>query len=420
MNARFLFTLLCTALALAGCGGGGGDSAAPAGSNGGVGPSGSTGTLQVSLTDAPACGYEAVHVTVVGVRVHKSDAAGDGDAGWVDLPLPAPYTTAGLRINLLDLTNGVLQGLGEVVLPAGRYTQMRLILAGNPGNSAPFANSVVPVGGVETVLSTPSAQQSGLKIKIDAEVPAGQVAHVVIDFDACKSVVKRGNSGKGYNLKPVLSATLLLSDIAGMRVVGWVSPLLSKGDTQVSVQFDGVPVKATVPDPLSGSFVLFPVPVGEYDLVVTAPGHATAVMTGVPVTANTDTVVAAPGQRIDTPISDMRAVGGTVNPADADIRALQTLANGPTVEVAWSAVDGDSGTFAFSLPVGASVRASYLNIVPLLASPLRPPLVFVPELPPPGRYTVEARSGAAVKPQAIDLLDPAPPASFPPLSFVFP
>jgi len=420
MNARFLFTSLCTALALAGCGGGGGDSAAPAGSNGGVGPSGSTGTLQVSLTDAPACGYEAVHVTVVGVRVHKSDAAGDGDAGWVDLPLPAPYTTSGLRINLLDLTNGVLQGLGEVVLPAGRYTQMRLILAGNPGNSAPFANSVVPVGGVETVLSTPSAQQSGLKIKIDAEVPAGQVAHVVVDFDACKSVVKRGNSGKGYNLKPVLSATLLLSDIAGMRVVGWVSPLLSNGYTQVSLQFNGLPVKATVPDPTSGRFVLFPVPVGKYDLVVTAPGHATAVMTDVPVTADTDTAVSAPGQRIDMPTSDMRAVGGTVNPATADMRALQTLDGGPTVEVAWSAVDGNTGAFAFSLPVGVPVRASYLDIVPLLASPMQPQLVFVPDGLPPVRYTIEARSGAAVKQQSIDVLVPLPPEPLQPLSFVFP
>ena len=116
-------------LALAACGGGGSEAAAPPGNGGGTSnPSGSTGTLQVSLTDAPACGYEAVYVTVVGVRVHQSDAAGDDDGGWVDLPLATPYTTTGLRITLLDLTNGVLQRLGQVVLPAGRYTQMRLLL----------------------------------------------------------------------------------------------------------------------------------------------------------------------------------------------------------------------------------------------------------------------------------------------------
>jgi len=413
MKRRSLLASLCTALALVGCGGGGGDSGVPS-ANGGSNPgaSGATGTLQVSLTDAPACGYEAVYVTVVGVRVHMSDAAGDDDVGWVDLPLPTPYTTTGLRINLLDLTNGVLQGLGQVVLPAGRYTQMRLILAANAGNPAPFANSVVPIGGVETALSTPSAQQSGLKLKINAEVPAGQVAHVVVDFDACKSVVKRGNSGK-YNLKPVLNATLLLSDGAGMRVLGCVSPLLRDGYTQVSLQSGGAPIKATVPDPKSGAFVLFPVPVGSYDLVVAAPGHTTAVMTGVPVLATTDTAVGAPGQCIDTPSSDSRAVDGTVVPDSAQMRALQTLSGGPTIEVAWSAVDGDSDTFTFSLPVEAPVRASYLNVNPLIFPPT--PLAFVPDTAVRGLYTIEAASGASAKTQSIDVQAPVPD-----LIFIFP
>ena len=54
----------------------------------------------------------------------------------------------------------------------------------------PFANSVVPTGGAETALTTPSAQQSGLKIKINAEVPAGKVAHLVIDLMPSKSVAQ--------------------------------------------------------------------------------------------------------------------------------------------------------------------------------------------------------------------------------------
>jgi hypothetical protein len=404
MNFRSLVAVLGVMLALAACGGGGSEAAAPPGNGGGTSnPSGSTGTLQVSLTDAPACGYEAVYVTVVGVRVHQSDAAGDDDGGWVDLPLATPYTTTGLRITLLDLTNGVLQGLGQVVLPAGRYTQMRLLLAENVGNAAPFANSVVPTGGAETALTTPSAQQSGLKIKINAEVPAGKVAHLVIDFDACKSVVKRGKSGK-YNLKPVLSATLLLSDATGMRVLGCVSPLLRNGHTQVSLQSSSVPVKATVPDPTTGKFVLFPVPVGSYDLVIAAPGHATAVMTGVPVVASVDTAVGAPDQCF---------VDGTVVPDTAQMRALQTLSGGPTIEVAWSAVDGDTDVFGFSLPEEAPVRASYLSVNPLIFPPV--PLAFVPDTNVKGRYTVEAASGGSVKTQSIDVLAPVPD-----LSFIFP
>ena len=50
-----------------------------------------------------------------------------------------------LRVNLLDLTNGVLAELGQTELPAGSYTQLRLQLAAN-GGAAPYANSVVPSG----------------------------------------------------------------------------------------------------------------------------------------------------------------------------------------------------------------------------------------------------------------------------------
>ena len=110
----------------------------------------------------------------------------------------------------------------------------------------------------------------------------------VLDFDACKSVVKRGNSGK-YNLKPVVAVIPLLSD-AGLRVIGYVAPSIASGATSVSVQTDGVPVKATAPD-ANGLFVLYPVPVGSYTLVVSAPGRVTAVITGVPVVDTAQTVV---------------------------------------------------------------------------------------------------------------------------------
>src|SRR5512134_103396 len=46
---------------------------------------GGTGTLRVALTDAPACGYDAVNVTIERVRVHQSSGASDSDAGWTDL-----------------------------------------------------------------------------------------------------------------------------------------------------------------------------------------------------------------------------------------------------------------------------------------------------------------------------------------------
>ena len=87
-------------LVLAGCGGGGGDS-------------GGSGTLGVSLTDSPSCGFDAVNVTVIKVRVHQSSSAPDNDAGWTDITLnPAQ------KIDLLSLNNGVLFNLGETRCPA--------------------------------------------------------------------------------------------------------------------------------------------------------------------------------------------------------------------------------------------------------------------------------------------------------------
>ena len=154
-----------------------------------------SGTLRIALTDAPACGYDHVYITVDRVRVHASSSAEDSDGGWSEVVVnPAQ------RIDLLDLTNGVLAELGQTPLPAGQYSQVRLVLRSN-GTGTP-ANAVVPTGGSEIPLDTPSATQSGLKLVHGFTVQPNTLVDLVLDFDACKSIVKRGNSGR-YNLKPV-------------------------------------------------------------------------------------------------------------------------------------------------------------------------------------------------------------------------
>lgn len=377
---------------LTGCGGGGGDDA-----GGGIGGTGSPlGTLRLSLTDAPACGYDAVNITVERIRVHQSDGAADHDGGWHDIVMQPAR-----RVDLLSLTNGVLLELGEVALPAGKYTQLRLVLAGNDG-AVPPANSVVPAGGLETALDTPSAQQSGLKLKANIDVPPGKVVDFVLDFDACKSVVKRGNSGK-YNLKPVVTVIPRLSD-AGQRVVGYVGWSIASTATSVSVQANGMPVKATTPD-ANGMFVLSPVPVGSYTLVVSAPGRVTAVVTGVPVFETSQTVVNSSTLRIDPPPATLRPVTGAVTPTEASVRALQTLSGGPVVEVAWAPVDALSGAFAFALPLEAPLRTRFAAIGPSS-------LGFSADAAAAGRYTIEAEGAGAVKTQPVDVNSAVAPLSF--------
>ena len=66
--------------------------------------------------------------------------------------------------NLLDFTNGLDTLLGSTVLPAGKISQMRLVLG---------SRNTVNIDGTISDLKTPSAQQSGLKFKIDATLKAG-------------------------------------------------------------------------------------------------------------------------------------------------------------------------------------------------------------------------------------------------------
>lgn len=354
------FTMGAALLAgLAACGGGGG------------GDSTGSGTLRLALTDAPSCGYDSVHVTVSKVRVHQSSSASDADAGWSEIVLnPAQ------RVDLLSLTNGVLMELGQIPLPTGKYTQMRLVLADNSA-SQPLANAVRPTGGNEVALKTPSGQQSGVKTNINIDIAENKMADFVLDFDACKSVVKAGGSGQ-YLLKPVV--TVIPRYVSGVQ--GYVDPAIGSGVTRVSLQINGTIVKATVPDS-TGKFLLQPVAPGNYTLVMAAPGRTTAVVTGVPVVAETVTPVASVTAPIALAPSASATASGTA-PADTLVRALQPLTAAGTVEIDGQYVNSvtGAGAYAFSLPANAPMVGAYA------AAPA--PLVFAADTPAAGRYTLRA------------------------------
>jgi hypothetical protein len=351
MNMRSRWMAAVAAAMVAACGGGGGGAE--------VSATAGQGTLRMALTDAPSCGYDHVYVTVDRVRVHQSSGAADADGGWREIALPAPR-----RLDLLTLTNGVMEELGQTTLPAGRYTQVRLVLAENTAAN-PLANAVHPTGAAEVALRTPSGQQSGLKLQTRFDVPEGGMADLLLDFDACRSVVKAGNSGN-YNLKPVLSVTPRLST----GILGYVTTTLTIGSTTVSAQQDGQVIRSTVPD-ATGRFVLPSLQAGSYDVVVTSEGRSTAVVTSVPVTATASTTLNGTATSIAPPPSDMREISGTAStPAgtattatvlvtDADVRALQSISGGPTVQVRQVPVDATTATYTLRLPAAAPVRAPY-------------------------------------------------------------
>ncbi len=341
------------AAALAACGGGGSST------------TGAQGSLRVALTDAPSCGYDHVWVTVEKVRVHQISTAADSEGGWSELAI-----SPARRIDLLTLTNGALEELGTLPLSAGKYSQIRLVLASNGGTgTATVANAVQPTGGDVIPLSTPSAQQSGLKLQAHFDVEADRMADVVLDFDACKSIVRAGNSGS-FNLKPVIAVVPRVA--AGVE--GHVAANLPLGGTTVAAQQNGVTIRSTTPD-ANGRFSIPFLPAGTYSIVVTAEGHATTVVTGV-VVADTMTVISGADAPIAPPVSSMADVTGTVSvtpeadPAvsgiplsavmtDAAVRAVQPLTGGEAIEVSSRPVDGVLGTYRLRVPVAPPELAAY-------------------------------------------------------------
>ncbi len=373
-KSGFLGWVMASLLALlvAGCGssGGGGDASPAAG----------TGTLGVSLTDAPACGFDKVYVTVVKVRAHQSSSASDTDAGWADITLnPAR------KIDLLSLTNGALNSLGETPLTAGHYTQLRLVL--DPNTSVGLANSVVPTGGIETPLVTPSAVQSGIKLVNEFDVAAGQRVDLLLDFDACKSIVKRGNGT--YALKPVVKVIPFVLN----GIDGYVDLALIGSTVMVTAQQNGVIVQTTAPNTQTGEFFLGRLVPGNYDVVVTADNRATAVIAAVPVPTTTSvTIVSNNVTPIALPVSATRVISGTqtLNPLSsttaAFVTAKQSLATPPTVAApivtAKLVAADDLSPFGYSLtlPVGAPMLGQYSATLPI---------VLLAQAGVAGKYTVE-------------------------------
>jgi hypothetical protein len=372
------------AVSLTACGGGGGSSSTPT-------PVATAGTLKVSMTDAPACGYDAVNVTVNKVRVNSSATASDTDGGWTDITLsPAK------KINLLNLTNGVLESLGQTTLPAGHYSQIRLVLDANTGTG--LANSVVPTGGVETTLTTPSAVQSGIKLNNEFDVAAGQTADLVLDFDACKSVVTQGKGR--YLLKPVVKVVPALAT----GISGYVATTLLGSHVSVSAQQNGAIVGATVPDPTTGAFSLTHLPAGNYDVVVTADNSAASVIGAVPVTASGSTTVSTATAPLTLVTSATGSISGTVTlPANATeaayVAAKHTFAAGPTVTVKYAGADISTGAYTIAnLPVAAPQYVAYSATLPL---------VFAPSAtvqPGVGKYRVDA-SGTGYTAKTISVVD---------------
>ncbi|SMO51762.1 DUF4382 domain-containing protein [Fodinibius sediminis] len=242
-----------------------------------------TGKIEVKLTDAPA-NYEAVNIDIEKVLLHKSADAevdttesGEEDAedGWITI-LEEP-----MEVDLLELTNGNDITLGSAELEEGRYSQLRFVLGDN---------NTITIDGQTEPLTTPSAQQSGLKLQLNTDIESGTTYTLLVDFDAARSIVEAGNSGK-YILKPVLHAVNLAE--AG-SISGNVEPPVSEDDgfrTNV-MAITGDDTLSTITSD-NGDYMIMGLLPATYDVVFDPDSdmHSDTTVTGIEVTANEETVV---------------------------------------------------------------------------------------------------------------------------------
>ena len=215
------------------------------GGDGGGGGGGSTGTLSLSLTDAPVINEDIAEVIVcfTDVIIHPSN----GDPDIVeDVSNGGPCR----EINLKELTNGNSVVLGEFDIPAGDYSWIRLDI--DPNETVIVERTVngdpdeeeTPSDPADTIypsalLDCSSCDQSHLKLNRSFTIENTGFIGFTIDFDLQKSLtlqlpqseIEIGVQGRpdyAYKLRPTLR--IIETELASTFIWGNVTDNLPVGD----------------------------------------------------------------------------------------------------------------------------------------------------------------------------------------------
>lgn len=196
--------------------------------------------VAIKMTDAPGP-YEKVYIDLQGVEITGNDGQ-----------MVTTNVKKGIY-NLLDFTNGVSTLIATDTLNVSKVEQIRLILG---------VNNTVVIKGVSYPLSTPSADQSGLKLQVHQTLQAGVLYNILLDFDANKSIVDLGNGG--YKLKPVIRT---IETAIGGSIKGKISPIGLAFVTVVNSTNATLTYSTNVSS--TGDFMIAGLPSGTYNVTVT-------------------------------------------------------------------------------------------------------------------------------------------------------
>lgn len=240
-------TMTAVGATLAGC-----NDSSGSGSNADSGTGSGDGSMSLAMTDAPTNEFTSVNITVTGVTLQPanndeeegSDDTDDGDTddgedenedeqgnGRISLNIENEEGEP-KRINLLDLQGGVTETLlSDEEVPAGDYEWMRLKIIEDE-------TSVTTEAGETHSVFVPSGAQRGMQTTSFTVSEAGETSFT-IDFDARKSIVTRGNSGKEFILKPILRL-VENRDVGSITGTVDVSTLKQTNSEFCEADFDGM------------------------------------------------------------------------------------------------------------------------------------------------------------------------------------
>ena len=263
---------------ISGCGGGGSSSgyalsaATPAKTEIGV--------MSLSITDAkPRLPDEpiAVNITVTGIEFNYNGKWTDVNDFEFENDTYEDNNFIRQTFDLLELQNRNSLHLGNIVLPAGKYKEIRFKLdapekdakpKSNPGCNIVFEDAHGRVW--SEPLFVPSGGQSGYKGKGEFEITANAQIEIMADFNVEQSIVVAGNSGK-YILKPVIR--LVVTELSG-TINGTVVDIVEtfdKNNDDLSVYAYEHDADITIDDEVSGNSegILFPNAVTSADVNMT-------------------------------------------------------------------------------------------------------------------------------------------------------
>jgi len=228
-----------------------------------------TARVQLKLVDLPG-DYLEVNVNIVDVQYNNSE----DEEGWKSFE----SFEGEQLVDLTDLVGGVNLVLSNEIIPAGTLKQIRLVLG--DGNTVKIEGEIEGEG--ETLpLTTPSAQQSGLKLNLNAELEAGFSYTFILDWDVQQSIVETGSDK--YILKPVIRVE---AEVNSGSIEGIVTGEKTDDGVEGAVKLNKVVVKlykygankedepfATTTTNEEGYFIFEGLPTVNYEIEIEREGY---------------------------------------------------------------------------------------------------------------------------------------------------